>query len=165
MSEKQLEKKPKDLAKVTHEVQEVLETEDGTESFPKETEAKIEKVVTRVIQSEQFSGPIPHPDIIRKYEEILPGAAERIISMAEKQSNHRQDMEKLMIKAEVRDSFFGVIFAFLLGIGCIIAAIVLAIIIPGNGGAVVASIFGISGIGSLVGTFLKATRQLNNSTE
>ncbi len=32
---------------------------------------------------EQFSGPVPHPDILKKYDEIMPGLAERLVSMAE----------------------------------------------------------------------------------
>lgn len=30
-----------------------------------------------------FSGPLPPPDLLREYEEILPGAAERIFAMTE----------------------------------------------------------------------------------
>ena len=30
-----------------------------------------------------FSGPLPPPEIIEKYESILPGAADRIIRLAE----------------------------------------------------------------------------------
>lgn len=32
-----------------------------------------------------FSGPLPAPDVLRGYDDILPGAAERIIRMAEKE--------------------------------------------------------------------------------
>lgn len=57
---------------------------------------KVERAVAKVIQSE-FSGPIPPPSIIKGYEDILPGTAERIVSMAENQAKHRQDMEKIMV--------------------------------------------------------------------
>lgn len=36
------------------------------------------------MSNEQFSGPIAHPKHLREYEDIVPGSAERIISMAEK---------------------------------------------------------------------------------
>jgi uncharacterized membrane protein len=52
-----------------------------------------EVVVTEISQS--FSGPLPHPDVLRKFNEIIPGAAERIIKMAEDQSIHRKELEKL----------------------------------------------------------------------
>lgn len=49
---------------------------------------KVERAVAKVIQSE-FSGPIPPPSIIKGYEDILPGTAERIVAMAENQAKHR----------------------------------------------------------------------------
>lgn len=58
-----------------------------------------------------FSGPIPPASELLKYEQVLPGAAERIMSMAERQSIHRQKMEDKMldanIKSEKRGQFFG----------------------------------------------------------
>lgn len=32
---------------------------------------------------EQFSGPVPHPELLRKYDELMPGLAERLVQMAE----------------------------------------------------------------------------------
>lgn len=37
----------------------------------------------------EFSGPLPPPQILGQYDEVLPGAAERILRMAEKQQDHR----------------------------------------------------------------------------
>ena len=149
MSETQLKKKQEKSEEHIDNIQ--------TGKLPNTTIAQIAQVV-----ESQFSGPIPPPDIIKGYEEVLPGAAERILSMAEKQSAHRQDMERIMVKSESRDSLLGVIFAFLLGFGCIIAAVIIAIMVPNIGGAIAASIFGVSGVGAIVGTFLRATR-LNQS--
>ena len=59
----------------------------------KKEKEQVRQVVAEVIRSE-FSGPIPPPNIIKGYEEVLPGSADRILAMAEKQSNHRQEMEK-----------------------------------------------------------------------
>ena len=33
---------------------------------------------------EQFSGPVPHPDLLKKYDELMPGLADRLVKMAEK---------------------------------------------------------------------------------
>lgn len=90
----------------------VADPESSSEELEQET--TIRKVVAQVIESE-FSGPIPPPNIMRGYEEILPGAADRILSMAERQSQHRQDMEKKIVEAEARDSYHGVWFAFIMG--------------------------------------------------
>lgn len=43
------------------------------------------------------SGPIPDPMTLERYDQILPGAAERIIKMAEDQSTHRREIEKIVI--------------------------------------------------------------------
>ncbi len=36
------------------------------------------------------TAPLPHPSELAGYEDILPGAAERIFAMAESQAAHRQ---------------------------------------------------------------------------
>ncbi|MEN9409017.1 MAG: hypothetical protein RL216_991 [Pseudomonadota bacterium] len=43
----------------------------------------VARQITQLIASEQFSGPLPHPKHLRDYEAALPGAAERILAMAE----------------------------------------------------------------------------------
>lgn len=45
---------------------------------------------TQVITAkETFHGPLPHPDILARYESILPGIADRIVRMAETEQNAR----------------------------------------------------------------------------
>jgi uncharacterized membrane protein len=51
---------------------------------------EIKSIVHAAAVEEQFSGPIPHPNILESYNRILPGAAERILSMAEEEQKHRQ---------------------------------------------------------------------------
>lgn len=50
-----------------------------------------------------YSGPIPHPAILGLYEEVLPGSAERILAMTEKQQDFRHSQEKMVLTAEVND--------------------------------------------------------------
>ena len=47
--------------------------------------------------SSSFSGPIPPPALLQKYNEIIPNGAERILAMAEKQSAHREYLEKRVV--------------------------------------------------------------------
>ncbi|HDS84469.1 MAG TPA: DUF2335 domain-containing protein [Phycisphaerales bacterium] len=47
-----------------------------------------------ILQHTSFQGPNPHPDLLAKYEAILPGAADRILQMAEMESAHRHSLEK-----------------------------------------------------------------------
>lgn len=141
------------LSKEEQEISNKLQDE-----IQKEKEAKIELKQVVVEAMSEFSGPIPPPNIIKGYEEVLPGAADRIIRMAENQSEHRQQMEKKMINAESRDSLLGILFAFCLGIGCIVGAIVIVILVPENSGAISGTILGVAGIGSIIATFIKSTR-------
>ena len=41
----------------------------------------------------QFSGPLPDPQTLQGYEQVLPGAAERIMALAERQATHRMQTE------------------------------------------------------------------------
>jgi uncharacterized membrane protein len=50
---------------------------------------------------QSFSGPLPPPEALERYNQVLPGAAERIISMAESQHAHRQELEKKVIHANI----------------------------------------------------------------
>ncbi|MCY4360934.1 MAG: DUF2335 domain-containing protein [Gammaproteobacteria bacterium] len=69
----------------------------------------------QVIQvTEQFSGPIPPPDTLEKYNQITPGAAERIIAMAERETGHRHDTEQLIISNEYKEAKRGHIFALII---------------------------------------------------
>jgi len=133
------------------------------QEISKEHEVEVEdiksssvKTLTKVAGS-SFSGPIPPPEIIRGYDEVVPGAADRIISMAEKQSEHRQRMEEIMIRAESRDGLLGICFAFALGLGCIIVAAIVVILVPKSAGAIFGSLLGITGIGTIIATFITGT--------
>ncbi len=164
MSEESSKEKREDTKEVAE-----LSKIDGADIEKSETEStadekdgienpeKFAKVVAGVI-AQEFSGPIPPPNIIAGYEDVLPGTADRIIRMAEQQSKHRQTIQLLETKAEVRDSFLGVIFAFGLGIGCLVACIITVIMVPQSAGAISGAALGVTGIGSIVAAFLKNTR-------
>lgn len=50
---------------------------------------------------QQYEGPIPHPDALSRYNEIIPGAAERIMAMAERETEHRHSQESKAIQANI----------------------------------------------------------------
>jgi uncharacterized membrane protein len=66
-------------------------------------------------QLSYWSGPTPSPEVLRQYEEILPGAADRIISMAERQSEHRQQLETTALGNGHERALFGAKLGFTLG--------------------------------------------------
>ena len=42
-----------------------------------------------------FSGPLPHPGMLQKYDDVLPGSAERIMSRAEANVTHFREGRKI----------------------------------------------------------------------
>jgi len=66
----------------------------------------------QIIVSHQFSGTIPPPDALEKYDRTLPGAAERILKMAENEAAARQRNDEKLVDNIVRTSYLGVFFAF-----------------------------------------------------
>lgn len=67
-----------------------------------------------------FSGPLPPPEILRQYNDVMPGLGERIVQMAENEQAHRFKMDDSSISVLRR----GQSFAFLTVLLLIIAAIV-----------------------------------------
>lgn len=70
---------------------------------------------------EEFSGPLPHPRHLAQYDLVLPGAADRILSMAEQQQKHRMSLEKKVVEADIKRSAAGQIVAAgiaVLAFGC-----------------------------------------------
>jgi len=47
-----------------------------------------------LILERYYSGPLPHPAVLKQFEEFIPGSAERILKLFEKQTAHRQALEK-----------------------------------------------------------------------
>lgn len=66
---------------------------------------------------EAFLGPIPPPGLLKQYGEIIPNAPERILAMAEKQSTHRQYLEKIVVEGDNKRANKGQWMAFV--IACI----------------------------------------------
>lgn len=56
----------------------------------------------------QFSGPLPAPKDFEHYEKILPGAAERILSMAEREQDaaHKQEYEDFLLRRADQEKFW-----------------------------------------------------------
>lgn len=103
---------------------------------------------------EIHSGPLPHPSYLGAYEHILPGSAHRILTMAEKQADHRMAVESQWFQSEgqikKQGSIFGLVVA-LVGMG---GAIYLGAI--GNTPASIA--MGTGTVGGLVTVFVTGNK-------
>lgn len=77
---------------------------------------KISILLGRINKSITFSGPIPHPTILKGYEEVLLGSADRILSMTEKEGEHRRKIETELVKNDNIRSYLGQIAGFTIAI-------------------------------------------------
>lgn len=53
----------------------------------------------QLIQAQRYEGPFPPPALLKQFEEVLPGAAERIFQFSEKEQQHRHEMEAKQVGA------------------------------------------------------------------
>jgi uncharacterized membrane protein len=60
-------------------------------------EAAEQEDVREIIQAAMFQGPLPPPPMLADYESILPGTADRVLSMAEKEQEIRSRDNKSII--------------------------------------------------------------------
>jgi uncharacterized membrane protein len=102
--------------------------------------------------SKMHRGPLPAPETLAEYGDIDASFPERIVSAFEKQSEHRQDMERRIVAGSERRAGRGqVIGSVLVGMGLAggILAIILgeavagaSIIVPSLAGGVLTYLFG-----------------------
>lgn len=77
-------------------------------------------------RQELFVGPLPPPNMLQGYEQACPGAASRIIKMAESQSQHRQKIEDEVISSNIKNERAAMFLSFILTGGfAIIGAVLL----------------------------------------
>ncbi len=63
-----------------------------------------------------YSGPLPPPEILKRFDEILPGSAQKIFNQFEMQAAHRRQMEAAVIASGTFSQRVGSISGFVLGI-------------------------------------------------
>lgn len=100
---------------------------------------------------ETYSGPLPPPDDLKKYNEAAPDAAERIIKMAENEQQHRHDKEKKAIDISAKFERQGQWFGFIISIVSLIGGFIM-IYFDKTG---IGTLFGVGGISSLIFPFFR----------
>lgn len=77
----------------------------------------IAKVTSTSLES--FQGPLPPPQILDQYDKIVLGSAERIISLWERQVDHRQKLENKVITSDITQSHIGTVLGFIIALAAI----------------------------------------------
>lgn len=79
----------------------------------------------QIARAYSFSGPLPPPEALEKYNQVLPGAAERILMMAEQQGKHRQLIEKRVIDSNAFTQKMGPVLGFIVAMTAVLGGIYL----------------------------------------
>jgi uncharacterized membrane protein len=77
---------------------------------------KVTNAVLSLVHQETFSGPLPHPGHLAEYDHVLPGAADRILGMAEKEQAHRHEWEDQSLRFDFYYSVLGIVLGFLIAL-------------------------------------------------
>lgn len=103
-----------------------------------------------VVQRVTFAGPIPPPELLAKYNDVIPNAAERILAMAEKQENHRQYLGKSVVDSDIQQSKRGLVA------GSLLSALVISggIYLLANGHSVSGFVAILAPLAGLAGVFV-----------
>lgn len=96
--------------------EEVLLPEPIKALIEKSGVSKDEKQRIAVQIASYFRGPLPPPEILSAYNQIVEGGAERIFQKFEHQSEHRMELESFAVKEEIKQSGRGQIFGFIIAI-------------------------------------------------
>lgn len=138
------------------------ESPDEIEALPPDaiegeiTEEAARQVADRAIRflATRFSGPLPPPGVLQAYDELSPGLAGRIVSMAEREQEHRHALERGAFDEDSKLGRRGQIFALLVAAGGLIAAVILGL----AGEPLAAAIIGSVDLLGLVTVFLLGPR-------
>lgn len=109
---------------------------------------------TRTITFTGFQGPLPPPELLKQYDELIPNGAERIFSVFEKQVDNRISLEQRVITGNDRRANWGVICALVIGL----AGLAISGVVAMSGRELAASFIGGGTLVSLVSTFIVGTR-------
>ena len=101
-----------------------------------------------------FEGPLPPPDILAQYEEVVPGSAERILRIAEQEAEQRRALVARLVSADVSRARWGLWVGAFVALVAIVAATAMALAGHPWPGTIVIAI----DLASVVGVFVYGTR-------
>jgi uncharacterized membrane protein len=117
------------------------------EGLPPDERVEYREMVVQTM----FNGPLPPPALYARYEEVLPGAAERIMALTEREQEHRHRFEADALHAEVRYSNLGM----WLGAGVLFCVLIAACFCAYVGQNEVAIAIAGLGVAGVVGAFIR----------
>lgn len=71
----------------------------------------------------EWAGPLPPPQALERFNQIVPNGAERIFKMAEEEQAHRIAFEKAGLQASIAEAKRGQFLGFTISLAAIVAAV------------------------------------------
>jgi uncharacterized membrane protein len=113
--------------------------------------------IAAVVQAQvsQFISPLPDPSILARYNEIVPGSAERILKLTENQSAHRIKLEDTALTAQISESKRGQWIAAVISVLFLVGSVLVTL----KGHNAVGAVLGGGTVVTLVTAFVGSKRQ------
>jgi uncharacterized membrane protein len=131
----------------------------------KEASTASQKTIAHQRVAQSFSGPLPPPEVLARYDKLHPGFAERILTMAEREQDHRHQCERGALSQEIRnhearnqEAFRGQLFGLTIGSLAIISGSITAAL----GAQWPGGFIGGGGVIGLVAVFILGHRKQSN---
>ena len=126
---------------------------------PKNSPASPVKGMVRGVMVD-WDAPLPPPEILNEFNRVVENGAERIVSAWERESSHRQKMEKRALGWDIFESLYGKTLAFVF----VILVLIVCIYAISEGAWWIALVLGSGIVGMVVWAFVKTnTRNRNDS--
>jgi len=110
---------------------------------------------------EMRSAPLPDPEELQRYGEVVPGLPEAIVDGYLKQGEHRRMLERRVVTHGIVQAYLGMVLGFVLAAGVIYGAI--QVMLAGQETTGAWLIFGT--LASLVGTFIYGRKKRDAELE
>jgi len=143
------------------------------ENIPAETRAEVVKDVigeafddsfieVTVSQFSAFRGPMPHPQLLKQYNEVHPGFSDALLTDFVEQGQHRRTLEQAAVTGQLKESRRGQVFALILSL-LVVGLGAAVLLIQGTVGIGLSLVFG--PLVTLVGLHLGGKKRQRKNLE
>ena len=81
------------------------------------------KMIVAAVSQVTYAGPIPPPEMLARYAQVIPNGGDRIMKMAEQQASHRINLEATVIGNQQRLASRGQVFGLIIGLAALAASV------------------------------------------
>ncbi len=125
-----------------------------------EIKAELDRIEQILIKREEsFSGPLPHPEHFKKYNQIVPGSANRLLKMTEDDLKHIHTIQTSQMLIEKIATIGGLIAGWSIAVIALVGSGYLIL----ENHDIAGTVLGTGTLTTLVGVFVYGRKSQNNS--